>query len=129
MITLTHQVGARHASPASPKSLASLPFQAIDVLGCLTAGQACLTPTGGQDEMGPVCETADTLASQRELEITKGDLLFIESCGAYGSVMSSNYNARDRAAEVLVEDGTARLIRRRECLNDRLALEIPYLRL
>ena len=52
MITLTHQVGARHASPASPKSLASLPFQAINVLGCLTAGQACLTPTGGQDEIG-----------------------------------------------------------------------------
>ena len=51
MITLTHQVGARHASPASPKSLASLPFQAINVLGCLTAGQACLTPTGGQDEI------------------------------------------------------------------------------
>lgn len=83
---------------------------------------------GPWDIVGPVCETADTLASQRELEIAQGDLLFIESCGAYTSVMSSNYNARDRAAEVLVEDARARLIRRRECLADRLALETPYLR-
>lgn len=103
-------------------------YQAYHAVGRDGPPAAGASP-GPWDIVGPVCETADTLASQRELEITKGDLLFIESCGAYGSVMSSNYNARDRAAEVLVEDGTARLIRRRECLNDRLALETPYLRL
>ena len=77
---------------------------------------------------GPICETADTLASARRLQIDKGDLLYIEACGAYVSVLSSNYNARDRVAEVLVEGDSARLIRRRECLNDQLALETPFLR-
>ncbi len=84
--------------------------------------------TGPWEIVGPVCETADTLASEREMPIEKDDLLYIESCGAYVSVLSSNYNARDRVAEVLVEPDGARLIRRRECLNDQLALETPFLR-
>ena len=78
--------------------------------------------------VGPICETADTLASAREMSISKGDLLYIESCGAYVSVLSSNYNARDRVAEVLVEGDSARLIRRRETLSDQLAFETPFLR-
>ena len=83
---------------------------------------------GPWELVGPVCETGDRLATRRELEIAPGDLLYIESCGAYVSVMSSNYNARDRAAEVLVEDDGPRLIRRRECLADQIALETPFLR-
>lgn len=86
------------------------------------------TDTGPWEIVGPVCETADTLASGRQIPIKKDDLLYIESCGAYVSVLSSNYNARDRVAEVLVEPGGARLIRRRECLNDQLRLETPFLR-
>ena len=78
--------------------------------------------------VGPICETADTLASARALRIEKGDLLAIDSCGAYVSVLSSNYNARNRVAEVMVEGSDARLVRRRECLNDQLALETPFLR-
>jgi len=82
---------------------------------------------GPWEIVGPICETADTLASGRELAIAKDDLLCIDSCGAYVSVLSSNYNARNRVAEVLVDGDSARLIRRRECLNDQLALETPYL--
>ena len=86
------------------------------------------TDTGPWEIVGPVCETADTLARGREIQISKDDLLYIESCGAYVSVLSSNYNARDRVAEVLIEPEGARLIRRRECLNDQLRLETPFLR-
>ena len=60
--------------------------------------------------MGPVCETSDFLARGRELERPEpGDLLAVRDAGAYGFAMSSNYNMRPRAAEVLVEDGRARL--------------------
>ena len=82
---------------------------------------------GPWEIVGPICETADTLASGRELAIAKGDLLSIDACGAYVSVLSSNYNARNRVAEVLVDGDSMRLVRRRECLNDQLALETPFL--
>ncbi len=85
------------------------------------------TDTGPWEIVGPICETADTLASGRELPVASGDLLSLQSCGAYVSVLASNYNARDRVAEVLVEGDTVRLIRHRECLNDQLALELPLL--
>ena len=77
------------------------------------------------DVVGPVCETSDFLARRRELERPEpGDLLAVRDVGAYGFVMSSNYNLRPRAAEALVEDGRARLIRRRETFDDLVRTEV-----
>lgn len=77
-----------------------------------------------QDVVGPVCESGDFLAKERPLPaMTRGDLLAVFSAGAYGMAMSSNYNSRLRAAEVLVTGRTHRLIRRRETLNDLVACE------
>jgi diaminopimelate decarboxylase len=75
------------------------------------------------DIVGPVCESADFLAKERKLAAGEGDLLAIMSCGAYAMVMSSNYNSRPRAAEVLVSSGEARLVRRREAVEELFALE------
>jgi diaminopimelate decarboxylase len=66
------------------------------------------------DVVGPVCESSDWLGRDRRLAIREGDLLAIRSAGAYGMAMASNYNSRPRAAEVLVDDGRATLIRERE---------------
>ena len=75
--------------------------------------------------VGPVCETSDFLARRRELERPEpGDLLAVRDAGAYGFAMSSNYNMRPRAAEVLVEEGRARLIRRRETFDDLVRTEV-----
>ena len=72
-----------------------------------------------QDVVGPVCESGDYLARNRSLpRLARGDLLAVSSAGAYGMSMASNYNARCRAAEVLVTGGTHRLIRRRETFAD-----------
>jgi diaminopimelate decarboxylase len=77
------------------------------------------------DVVGPVCETGDFLARGRELEeVVPGDLLIVRDAGAYGFVMSSNYNLRPRAAEVLVEADGARLIRRRETFEDLVHTEV-----
>jgi diaminopimelate decarboxylase len=71
------------------------------------------------DVVGPVCETADTLGTQRDLPpLEVGDLLVVRDAGAYGAVMASNYNRRPLAAEVLVDRGHARLVRRRQTAAD-----------
>jgi diaminopimelate decarboxylase len=70
------------------------------------------------DIVGPVCETGDFLGLDRQLNIRPGDLLAVHSVGAYGHVMSSNYNARPRAAEVMVDGERMHLIRERESLED-----------
>jgi diaminopimelate decarboxylase len=70
------------------------------------------------DVVGPVCETADVLGRDRPLAIAAGDLLAVCSAGAYGFVMSSNYNSRPRPPEVLVEGDRARLVRERERWED-----------
>ena len=75
------------------------------------------------DIVGPVCESGDFLAQQRQLALAPGDLLAVRSAGAYGMAQSSNYNTRGRAAEVLVQDGAFKLVRRREHIDDQLALE------
>jgi diaminopimelate decarboxylase len=76
------------------------------------------------DIVGPVCETGDTLGSDRDLpEVARGDRLLIRQAGAYGMSMSSNYNSRPRPAEVLVEGKFHRLIRRREAWADLVRLE------
>jgi diaminopimelate decarboxylase len=77
------------------------------------------------DVVGPVCETADAFARDRELEtVEPGELLAIRDTGAYGFVMASTYNMRPRPAEVMVEDGQVRLIRRRETFEDLVATEV-----
>lgn len=75
------------------------------------------------DVVGPVCETGDFLGKDRELALSPGDLLAVRSSGAYGFTMSSNYNSRPRAAEVMVDGDTAHLIRRRETLAELFASE------
>jgi diaminopimelate decarboxylase len=73
--------------------------------------------------VGPICESGDFLGHGREMALQEGDLLAILSAGAYGMTMSSNYNTRPRAAEVMVEGETFRLIRRRETVEALFALE------
>lgn len=75
------------------------------------------------DVVGPVCESADFLAKERRLVARQGDLLALMSAGAYSAAMSSNYNTRPRAAEVLVEGASCRLVRRRETVEELYALE------
>lgn len=72
------------------------------------------------DLVGPICETGDFLGKDRELAIEPGDLLAIMSAGAYGFSMSSNYNTRGRAAEIVVDGDTAWLARERETIDDML---------
>jgi len=75
------------------------------------------------DVVGPVCESGDFLARERRLAAGEGDLLAVMSAGAYGMSMSSNYNSRPRAAEVLVEGDRAHLVRSRETIENLFALE------
>ena len=75
------------------------------------------------DVVGPVCETGDFLAKERDLHLAEGDLLALCSSGAYGFVMSSNYNSRGRAAEVVVDGEQAHLVRRRETIAELFAHE------
>lgn len=77
------------------------------------------------DIVGPVCESGDFFARDRELPPAKrGDLIALLDAGAYGMSLASNYNTRTRPAEVLVQDGEARLVRRRETMRDLLAAEL-----
>lgn len=78
------------------------------------------------DIVGPVCETGDFLGKDRQLNILPGDLLAVRSAGAYGFVMSSNYNTRPRAAEVMVDGDKAQLVRAREKLEDLFAGESTW---
>lgn len=75
------------------------------------------------DVVGPVCESADFLARERRLAPRPGDLLAVMAAGAYGMTMSSNYNTRPRAAEVLVSGAEAHLVRRREAIEELFAHE------
>lgn len=76
------------------------------------------------DVVGPICESSDFFARRRDLpELEEGELLAVLDAGAYGMVLASNYNTRPRAAEVLVEGRRARVIRRRETIEDLLGLE------
>jgi len=82
-------------------------------------------PSRSVDVVGPVCETADFLARERNMEVPEaGELIAVRDAGAYGFSMASTYNMRPRPAEVLVEDGAFRLIRRRETFEDLVATEL-----
>lgn len=88
--------------------------------------QPVVQRTGGMktyDVVGPVCESGDWLARQRDLAIEQGDLLAIMSAGAYGMTMASNYNTRGRAVELMVDGDRVHLIRRREAATELYALE------
>jgi diaminopimelate decarboxylase len=77
------------------------------------------------DIVGPVCESTDAFAHDRRLTALElGDLVAILDAGAYGAAMASNYNRRSLPAEVLVDTGEAKLIRRRQSIDDQLALEL-----
>ena len=80
---------------------------------------------GVWDVVGPVCESGDFLARDRQLTVAPGDLLAITSAGAYGMAQSSNYNTRPRPAEVLVDGERFRVVRRRETAEDLYRLEMP----
>lgn len=86
-----------------------------------------VVPHKGQSKhweiVGPICESSDFLGQNRPLALNPGDLLAIMSAGAYGMTMSSNYNTRPRAAEVMVDGDQAHLIRRRETIEELYALE------
>ena len=80
------------------------------------------------DVVGPICESGDFLAKDRALpQVEPGELLAVHSAGAYGFVMSSQYNSRARAAEVMVDGDTTRLVRKREQYQNLIALEENYL--
>lgn len=81
-------------------------------------------PKTSYDVVGPVCETGDFLGKGRDLDIQEGSLLAVQAAGAYGFVMSSNYNTRLRAAEVLIDGEEAHIIRMRETFDQLLANEI-----
>lgn len=81
------------------------------------------TPKVTYDVVGPVCETGDFLGKDRDLAIESDDILAVKSAGAYGFVMSSNYNTRTRAAEILVDGEHVHVVRKREVLADLWANE------
>ncbi len=92
-------------------------MQIIEVDQRLTREKACY------DVVGPICETSDFLGKQRELAIAEGDLLAMRSAGAYGSTMSSTYNSRPRAVEVMVDGNQYYVVRARETFADLWRLE------
>ena len=78
----------------------------------------------GVDVVGPVCESADFIAKERDVAVLEpGELLAVMSAGAYGFSLASNYNSRPRPAEVLVSGETYQLIRKRETYEDLIRLE------
>ncbi len=80
-------------------------------------------PARRYDIVGPICESADFLGHERDLALEPGDLLAVMSAGAYGMAMSSNYNTRPRAAEVMVDGNQLHLIRARESVAELFAAE------
>jgi diaminopimelate decarboxylase len=95
-------------------------YQAWMDVQAVGAGTA---PAATYDVVGPVCESGDWLARDRKLAVAQGDLLAVMQAGAYGSTMSSNYNTRGRAAEVMVDGDQVHLIRRRETPAELFACE------
>jgi len=96
-------------------------YHKIEAVG--TEGEKTLA-----DVVGPVCESGDFLGKNVSLPPLKhDDLLIVHSAGAYGFTMASNYNTRNKSAEVAIEEGKDRLIRKRESYEDQVRLELEYL--
>ena len=95
-------------------------FHDIQKVQASSAGQ----PEHTYEIVGPVCESGDFLGHDRTLSLNEGDVLAIMSAGAYGMSMSSNYNTRPRAAEVMVDGDKMQLIRRREAISELFSAEI-----
>jgi len=89
--------------------------------------QRSTLPERQYEVVGPVCETGDFLGHARSLAVTQGDLLAVMSAGAYGMSMSSNYNTRPRAVEIMVSGATAQVIRERESVQQLFASEKKFL--
>jgi diaminopimelate decarboxylase len=94
-----------------------------DAYHAIEAVKPRIANTQNYEIVGPVCESGDFLGHDRELALAEGDLLAIMSAGAYGMSMSSNYNTRPRAAEVMVDGDKSIVIRQREKVQDLFALE------
>jgi diaminopimelate decarboxylase len=93
-------------------------FHAIEPVSTAAAGDR------HYELVGPVCESSDVVGRDRMLpRLAEGDLVAIRDAGAYGSVMASNYNRRPLPAEVLVDNGEWRIVRRRQTIDDQLSLE------
>lgn len=80
-------------------------------------------PSKVYDVVGPICETGDFLGKERELAISQGDVLAVRSAGAYGFTMSSNYNSRPRAVEIMVDGNQYKVVRQRETIESLFANE------
>ena len=74
--------------------------------------------------VGPICESSDFLAKNIKISAQEDDILAVRTAGAYGFVMSSNYNTRPRACEILIEGSQTKLIRKRESLENILEMEL-----
>ena len=100
-------------------------YQSWQDIKCVNSSNQSTTAQASKiyDVVGPICESSDFLARDRELSINEGDLLAICSSGAYAFAMSSNYNSRNRAAEVIVSDDTVFCVRKRETIADQIRLE------
>ncbi len=94
-----------------------------DIVPVVTADREGGIAEKSWDIVGPICETGDFLGKDRDLALSEGDLLAIKSTGAYGFTMSSNYNTRARAAEVMVDGEVAHTVRRRETFADMIEQE------
>lgn len=94
-----------------------------DAYHAIEAVKPRVATTHNYEIVGPVCESGDFLGHDRDLALAEGDLLAIMSAGAYGMSMSSNYNTRPRAAEVMVDGDQSIVIRQREKVQDLFALE------
>ena len=120
-----------YLKPGDPKSFAIVDAAMNDLLRPalydawhpVTPVRPRAGPLHRWDIVGPVCESGDFLARDRSLALAEGDLLAVGAAGAYGMAMSSNYNARPRACEVVVDDSDVHLVRRREQVNALFAAE------
>ena len=119
--------GARHhviADAGMADLLRPALYGAVHPIRALTIGKEEMDEEVKVDIDGPLCENADRLGRAVELpEVTSGDLLVVEEAGAYGLTMASNYASSLRPAEVVIENGEARLARRRETVEDLWRLE------
>lgn len=94
-----------------------------EIVAVKQADASAERPEYSYDVVGPVCESGDFLGKERVLRIAQGDLLAVRSAGAYGFVMSSNYNTRNRSAEIMVDGDRASVVRQRETIDHQLSLE------